>query len=46
MIVSTRQTVTFSKVQHDWLRMEARRLGITVSDLVRRLIDEARAKRR
>jgi len=45
MSTSRRQTVTFSGPQYEWLQVEAQRLGITVSDLVRRLIDEARERK-
>jgi hypothetical protein len=40
--MTRRQTVTFTGPQYEWLVAEATRLGITVSDLLRRLIDEAR----
>jgi hypothetical protein len=46
-IMSERQSVTFSDQAMAELRAEARRIGITVSDLVRRIVDqyrEAKAK--
>jgi predicted DNA-binding ribbon-helix-helix protein len=46
MPATVRQTVTFTKPQYDWLKAEAERLGISVSDLIRRLIDEGRDRRR
>lgn len=39
---TTRQTITFTKPQLDHLRTEAEALGISVSDLVRRIIDKDR----
>jgi hypothetical protein len=45
--MSERQSVTFSDQQIADLRAEAKRIGITVSDLVRRIVDryrEAKAK--
>jgi hypothetical protein len=41
----TRQTVTFTKPQLAFLRAEAERLGITVADLIRRIIDAYREGR-
>jgi len=40
------QTVTFTQPQYDWLRSEAERLGITVSDLLLRIVDERRERKR
>ena len=40
--MSIRQTVSFTDAQMKWLRKRAERLGITVADAVRRLIDEER----
>jgi len=45
MATTVRQSVTLTKPQYDVLRAEAERLGITVSDLVRRIVDEWRAGR-
>jgi hypothetical protein len=45
MPASRRQTVTFTKLQYEWLQREAERLGITVSDLVRRIVDATRERR-
>jgi hypothetical protein len=39
-------TVVFTKPQMDWLQAEAERLGVSVAELVRRLIDECRARRK
>jgi len=41
-----RQTVTFTQPQYDWLREEAERLGISVSDLLPRIVDERRERKR
>jgi hypothetical protein len=43
---SPRQTVTFTRPQSDFLKLEAERLGITVSDLIRRIIDQHRESNR
>lgn len=37
-----RQSVTLSRPQHEYLRREAERLGISMSDLIRRIIDQHR----
>lgn len=37
-----RQTVIFTEPQESYLKREAARLGISVSDLVRRIIDQHR----
>ena len=42
MADTMRQTVTLTNPQRDALAIEAKRLGITVSDLIRRIIDEWR----
>jgi hypothetical protein len=34
--------MSFSKPARDWLRKEAARLGIPVTELVRRIVDEKR----
>jgi hypothetical protein len=44
--MSTRQSVTLTKPQETFLKAEAKRLGISVSDLIRRIIDEYREARR
>lgn len=41
-----RRTVDFTDPQMEWLRKEAYRLGVTITELVRRIIDEAREKKR
>jgi hypothetical protein len=46
MSTSKRQTITFTGPQFEWLREEAQRLGITVADLIRRLIDQTREGQR
>ena len=38
--------MTFTQPQYDWLREEAERLGISVSDLLRRIVDERRERKR
>jgi hypothetical protein len=40
----TRTSVTFSEPQLDWLQSKAKELGITVSELVRRLVDKERGE--
>ena len=42
MSITIRQSVTLSRPQADYLRQEAERLGISVSDLIRRIIDQHR----
>ena len=37
-----RQTISFTQPQESFLKAEARRLGITVSDVVRRIVDQYR----
>jgi hypothetical protein len=44
MADTQRLTVTFTAPQLAWLKVEAKRLGVTVSDLVRRIIDEHRGR--
>jgi hypothetical protein len=34
--------ISFTVQQAEWLRAEAKRLGIPISELVRRIIDKAR----
>ena len=41
----SRRTVQFTQPQISYLREEADRLGITVSDLIRRIIDQFRGKK-
>jgi hypothetical protein len=38
-----RTNIAFTAPQMQWLRAEARRLGITSNDLVRRIVDQHRA---
>lgn len=40
--MGTRQSVVFTEPQLAWLRVYAKKLGITVSDVVRRLVDDKR----
>jgi hypothetical protein len=40
-----RTSVTLTKPQLDFLKKEAERLGITTSDLIRRIIDRYREER-
>jgi hypothetical protein len=35
-------SVTFTAVQLAWLKREAKRLGVTIGDLLRRIVDEFR----
>ena len=37
-----RQSVTFNDPQFDWLQEEAKALGLTTSEVVRRVVDDAR----
>lgn len=39
---TTRQMVTMTIKQHEWLQAKAERLGISVSELIRRIVDEYR----
>lgn len=34
--------ISFTEPQLEWLKQEAKRLGISVAELVRRLVDQAR----
>ncbi len=36
------RSIRFTAKQYEWLEAEARRLGITVAELVRRIIDQHR----
>jgi predicted DNA-binding ribbon-helix-helix protein len=45
MAKTPRQSVTLTKPQMDYLKEESKRLGITVSDLIRRIIDQHREQR-
>lgn len=38
-----RMSVSLTKPQLDFLKREAKRMGITVADLIRRIIDQYRA---
>lgn len=46
MANTVRQSVTLTKPQHEALMAEAARMGLTVSDLIRRIVDEWRTKRK
>jgi predicted DNA-binding ribbon-helix-helix protein len=46
MVTTVRQSVTLTKNQHEILKAEADRLGVTVSDLIRRIVDGWRDERR
>jgi hypothetical protein len=39
-----RQMISLTKPQHDFLKTEAERLGISVSDFIRRIVDMYREK--
>jgi hypothetical protein len=39
---STRRMVTLTAKQDAWLKAKAERLGISVSELIRRIVDEYR----
>lgn len=45
MLMSTRLTVSFTDPQMAFLKKEAKRLGVTVAEIIRRLIDEYRDQR-
>ncbi|MDE2020725.1 MAG: hypothetical protein KGJ13_10350 [Patescibacteria group bacterium] len=42
MANTVRRSVALTKPQLDWLKKEANRLGITIADVIRRIIDRAR----
>jgi hypothetical protein len=44
MRTTHKQTVTFTKPEISYLRIEAKRLGISVAYLVRRIIDQHQEK--
>jgi hypothetical protein len=46
MRTTHKQTITFTKPEIDYLRIEAKRLGISVADLVRRIIDQHQESQR
>lgn len=37
-----KQVISFTPQQLEWLKAEAARLGISVAELVRRIVDQAR----
>lgn len=39
-----RLNIVVTPPQHVWLKAEAKRLGITVGDLIRRILDQVRGK--
>jgi hypothetical protein len=41
---STRQMVTMTAKQYEWIKRKADRLGISVSETIRRIIDEYRER--
>jgi hypothetical protein len=41
-----RMSLTMTEPQLVWLRREAKKLGITVADLIRRIIDQNRVEQR
>jgi predicted DNA-binding ribbon-helix-helix protein len=45
MSTTSRQSVTLTAPQIAYLRAEAERLGLTVSDLIRRIVDQHREAR-
>ena len=45
MSTSHRQMVTLTKPQIEFLKREAEKLGITVSDLIRRIVDQHREEK-
>lgn len=45
MATTLRQSVTLTKPQAEYLKAEADRLGLTISDMIRRIIDAYREQR-
>ena len=45
MVTLPQQSIRLTEPQKEFLAAEAQRLGITVSDLIRRIIDEHREKK-
>jgi ribbon-helix-helix CopG family protein len=41
-----KRSIVVNEKQNDWLEQEAGRLGITVSELIRRIIDQYREDRK
>lgn len=39
------RSIVFTKQQMKWLKDEAKRIGITVGELVRRIVDEKRDRK-
>jgi predicted DNA-binding ribbon-helix-helix protein len=46
MNTTVRQSITLTKPQMAFLKKEAAKLGISVSDLIRRIVDEHRARQK
>jgi predicted DNA-binding ribbon-helix-helix protein len=42
MPFTVRTSLPLSTPQHEWLKREAERMGISISDLIRRIIDAYR----
>jgi hypothetical protein len=40
-----KQTISFTQPQIEYIRQEAERLGISVADVIRRIIDQHREKK-
>lgn len=40
-----KRVISFTEPQLEWLEAEAKRLGISIPELVRRLIDQSRGKK-
>lgn len=36
--------IVFTKPQFDWIKKRAKELGVSVSEVIRRIVDDARAK--
>jgi hypothetical protein len=45
MSTAPRQMVTLTKPQAEYLKLEAERLGITISEVIRRIIDQHREQK-
>lgn len=44
MSVKMQRSIVFTEPQMKWLQKKSRELGITVSDVIRRMVDENREK--
>lgn len=42
--MNTRMTIGFTAPQHEWLETEAARLGVSLGELIRRIVDQYRQR--